>query len=153
MSGQSSVLAAVGTGARRAWGTLEDWVDRRFGQDEFAGHDPISHGFSPDAAQIEEAPVPLSAHAALYVVLALLVIAILWAIFGSVDRIVVAPGKIATRTPLVVMQPFTTSRILKIDVKAGDHVRKGQVLVAFDPAFVQADVASLQHEFSSRAHG
>ena len=77
---------------------------------------------------------------------ALLVIAILWSIFGSVDRIVVAPGKIATRTPMLVMQPFTTSRILQINVKAGDHVRKGQVMVRFDPAFAQADVASLQHK-------
>jgi hemolysin D len=146
MSGVSPVLEAMGAKGRKAWGALENWVDRRFGQDEFAGHDATTRGFSPDAVVIEEAPVPLSAHAALYAVLALLVIAILWAIFGSVDRIVVAQGKIATRTPLVVMQPFSTSRILKIDVKAGDHVRKGQVLVAFDPAFAQADVVSLQHK-------
>jgi len=63
-----------------------------------------------------------------------------------VDRIVVAPGKVATRSPLIVMQPFTTSRILQIDVKAGDHFRKGQVLVAFDSAFAQADVETLRHK-------
>jgi HlyD family secretion protein len=80
------------------------------------------------------------------VLAALLAIAILWSVFGSVDRIVVAPGKIATRTPMLVLQPFTTSRILQINVKAGDHVRKGQVMVRFDPAFAQADVASLQHK-------
>jgi len=131
---------------RRTWGMLESWVDRRLGDDEFSRHDAIIHGFSPDATQIEEAPVPIAAHATLYAVFALLVIAILWSVFGSVDRIVVAPGKVATRTPLVVMQPFSTSRILKIDVKAGDHVRKGQVLVFFDPAFAQADVVSLEHK-------
>jgi HlyD family secretion protein len=131
---------------RRTWGMLESWVDRRLGDDEFSRHDAIIHGFSPDATQIEEAPVPIAAHATLYAVFALLVIAILWSVFGSVDRIVVAPGKVATRTPLVVMQPFSTSRILKIDIKAGDHVRKGQVLVFFDPAFAQADVVSLEHK-------
>ena len=149
MSAVSSVLAVLGAKGRKAWGALENWVDRRFGEDEFAGHDAATLGFSPDAAAIEEAPVPVSAHAALYVVLALLIAAILWAIFGSVDRIVVAPGKIATRNPLAVMQPFSTSRILKIDVKAGDHVRKGQVLVSFDPAFAQADVVSLQHKVNT----
>src|SRR5690348_3510059 len=113
----SSMLAVLGARGRKAWGALENWVDRRFGEDEFAARDATARGFQPDAVAIEEAPVPLSAHAALYAVLALLVIAVLWAIFGSVDRIVVAPGKIATRTPLVVMQPFSTSRILKIDVK------------------------------------
>jgi hypothetical protein len=70
----------------------------------------------PDAVVIVEVPVPLSAHAALYVVLTLLLIAILWAVFGSMDRIVVAPGKVATRTPLGVMQPFSTSCILQINV-------------------------------------
>jgi HlyD family secretion protein len=134
---------------QQRWRELGDWVDRRFGADEFIRHDEVAHGFKPDAVVIEEAPVALSAHVVLYTVLVLLAIAILWSIFGSLDRIVVAPGKIATRTPMVVMQPFTTSRILQIDVKAGDHVRKGQVLVRFDPAFAQADVASLQHKMET----
>jgi HlyD family secretion protein len=108
--------------------------------------DQAANAFKPDAAAIEEAPVPLSAHAALYVVLSLLIAAIVWAVVGKVDRIVVAPGKIATTTPMLVMQPFTTSRVISIDVKAGDHVVKGQVLARFDPAFAQADVSSLQQK-------
>jgi len=130
------------------WNTLGTWVDSRFGDEEFSRDDAVAQNFKTDATAIEESPLPVSAHAALYVVLALLVIAILWAVFGSLDRIVVAPGKIATRTPVIVMQPFTTSRILQINAKPGDHVRKGQVLILFDPAFAQADVASLQQKVS-----
>jgi hemolysin D len=141
-----SHMEKLGDGIRRRWRALGGWVDRRFGDDEFARHEEGVQGFKPDAVAVEEAPVPLPANVALYLLAALLIIAILWSIFGSVDRIVVAPGKIATRTPLLVMQPFTTSRILGIDIKAGDHVRQGQVLVKFDPAFAQADVASLQHK-------
>jgi len=136
----------LGDGVQRRWRALGDWVDRRLGDEEFAQAEQIAQGFKPDAVAIEEAPVPLPAHVALYTLAVLLVIAILWSVFGSVDRIVVAPGKIATRTPMLVMQPFTTSRILQINVKAGDHVRKGQVLVKFDPAFAQADVVALQHK-------
>ncbi len=111
--------------------------------------DHAANAFKPDAAAIEEAPVPLSAHAALFVVAALLLTAIVWAVIGTVDRIVVAPGKIATRTPMLVMQPFTTSRVVEIAVKAGDHVVKGQVLARFDPAFAAADVSSLQQKVDS----
>jgi hemolysin D len=111
--------------------------------------DHAANAFKPDAAAIEEAPVPLSAHAALFVVAALLLTAIIWAVIGTVDRIVVAPGKIATRTPMLVMQPFTTSRVVEIAVKAGDHVVKGQVLARFDPAFAAADVSSLQQKVDS----
>lgn len=105
--------------------------------------------FQSDAAAIEEAPVPLTAHAALYVAMAMLLAAITWSAIGTVDRIVVAPGKIATRAPMLVMQPFTTSRVLEIAVKAGDHVKKGQLLVRFDPAFAQADVSSLEQKVAS----
>jgi len=130
----------------RHWRTLDEWIDQRFGDDVEAWDAQVAQGFKPDATAIEEAPIPVSANAALYTVIALLVIAILWSVIGAVDRIVVAPGKIATRTPMIVMQPFTTSRILEINVQPGDHVKKGQVLVSFDPAFAQADVASLAHK-------
>lgn len=125
---------------------LEHWVDKRFGDDVFGQDETVARGFKPDASAIEDAPVPLAANIALYGVLALLVIAILWAIFGSLDRIVVAQGKVATRTPIVVMQPFVTSRIVSVAVQTGDHVAKDQLLVKFDPAFAQADVASLRRK-------
>lgn len=136
---QKSLREAVNR--RRA--VIEKWIDRKLG-DENATETDLAFGFRPDAAALEESPVPVAAHATLYAALALLIVAILWSIFGSLDRIVVASGKIATRTPLLVMQPFTTSRIQQINIRAGDEVRKGQVLVTFDPAFAQADVAALE---------
>ena len=109
----------------------------------------VANDFQSDAAAIEEAPVSLTAHAALYLVLLLLVVAIVWAVIGTVDRIVVGSGKIASRTPMLVMQPFTTSRVVQIAVKPGDHVKKGQLLARFDPSFAQADVSTLQQKASS----
>ncbi|GAA0562759.1 HlyD family type I secretion periplasmic adaptor subunit [Rhizomicrobium electricum] len=127
------------------------WSDRTIDQ-MFGGVDPdsqLAHAFKTDAEALEEAPVPLSAHIALYAVLTFLGLAIIWSIVGTLDRIVVAQGKIATRTPLIVMSPYTTSRIQQIRVLPGDHVKKGQILVSFDPAFAQADVAALEHKVKS----
>jgi hemolysin D len=114
-----------------------------------ASFDKLANEFKSDAAAIEEAPVPISAHAVLYVFLALLVLAVIWSVVGRVDRIVIGQGKIATRDPMLVMQPFTTSRIVSIGVQAGDHVVKGQVLARFDPVFAEADVASLEQKVAS----
>jgi len=139
----ADIAYAIGQWFKRRRAAMDVWVDRRFG-----GTDPdsaVAQSFKTDATAIEEAPVPLSAHVALYMVLAFLVIAIVWSIVGTVDRIVVAEGKIATRTPLIVMSPYTTSRIQQVRVLPGDHVRRGQILVSFDPAFAQADVATLEH--------
>lgn len=141
------VLYGLRTAFLKRWARLGDFIESGFGGKDKDSE--VAQAFKSDAEALEEAPVPLSSHVALYTVLALLVIAILWSIFGSVDRIVVAPGKIATRTPLIVMQPYSTSRILQMHVQPGDHVRKGQVLVSFDPAFAQADVASLGHKVRS----
>jgi len=100
--------------------------------------------FKPDAIAIEEQPVPITIHAVMYVLCALLVIAILWSFIGAMDRIVVGQGKVTTTTPVVVLQPFAVSRILAIKVKPGDHVKKGDVLISFDPAFANADESSLE---------
>jgi HlyD family secretion protein len=114
-----------------------------------SGFDKLANDFKPDATAIEEAGVPVSAHAALYTFLALLVVAVIWSVVGQVDRIVVAQGKIATRDPMLVMQPFTTSRIVSINVQAGDHVVKGQVLARFDPVFAEADASALEQKVAS----
>ena len=139
----------LATTALKGWRQLASWLDVGFGEDKSPLDSALVHAFKPDATAIEEAPVPISAHLALYVVLTLLVIALLWAGFGSVDRIVVAPGKITTQTPLIVLQPFAASRVLAVRVRPGDHVRKGQILATFDPAFAQADAASLAYKVHS----
>ena len=130
----------------RRWAGIDDWIDARFGGHPNAA---AAQRFKPDSAAIEEAPIPLPAFSALYIVVALVLIALLWAIFGAVDRIVVASGKITTTAPLIVMQPFTTSRILKVRVRAGDSVKKGQVLITFDPAFAKADETSLTQKVAA----
>jgi HlyD family secretion protein len=128
--------------ARHGWSWLGLWIERRIGGPSAA--DPsVVHAFKPDAAAIEEAPIPISANSALYVILTLLLVAVLWSIFGTLDRVVVAQGRVVTTQPMIVMQPFTTSRVLGVHVKPGDRVRKDQVLVSFDPAFAAADEATL----------
>jgi hemolysin D len=134
----------------RKWKALDRWIESRFPDGQTGADNAIAHQFKGDAAAIEEAPMPVSAHAVLYVIVTLLALAMLWAVFGTLDRIVVAQGKIATRTPMIVMQPFTTSRITQLHVKPGDHVRKGQVLVSFDPAFALADQAALEQKVRGR---
>lgn len=132
----------------RLWLLIDQWVDRRVE----GGRSPVlasSHEFLADAEIVEEAPIAVSASVTLYAVALLVLSAITWATFGFVDRIVMAEGKIATQTPLIVVQPYSTSRILKFAAKPGDHVRKGDVLVTFDPALARADQLALEHKVAT----
>jgi hemolysin D len=114
-----------------------------------ANFERIANEFKDDAAAIEEARVPVATHAALWLALALLTLGVIWATIGRVDRIVVGEGKIANRDAMLVMQPFTTSRIVSIHVKSGDHVTRGQVMARFDPVFAEADAAALRSKVNS----
>ena len=116
-----------------------------------AGRGKTSFLHKSEAALIEEAPVGLPSHIILYVIVGFIFFALMFCIFGSVDRIVVATGKVTTRSPLVVLQPYSTSKISKIHVRPGDVVKKGQVLITFDPTFSNADEAALKQKVDSLA--
>lgn len=61
---------------------------------------------------------------------------------ARVDVIVVAPGRIATATPPIVLQPMERAIIRELRVRPGDVVRKGEVLATLDPTFAEADAAA-----------
>jgi len=116
-------------------------------------NDPLSAadhgGFLSDAEAIEKEPMPWQARATLYTLGALLVVAVLWASFAKVDRIVVGRGKLITTTPTIVVQPLEPSMIRSIDVQVGQIVKKGAHLATFDPTFASSDLSQLSARHAS----
>jgi HlyD family secretion protein len=102
--------------------------------------------FQPDAMELEEQSPPALARLTLYAVVLFLGCAVLWASLASMDEIVVAPGKLLTTRPMLVVQPLETSVIRSVAVKIGDTVRKGQTLATLDPTFVTADAQQLREK-------
>ena len=102
--------------------------------------------YLPDARALEERPIPPTARATVYVLVALLSAIVLWSALARVERVVVAPGRLSFNVPKLVIQPLETSVIRSIDVRVGDRVRKGQILAHLDPTFNEASrVASEDH--------
>lgn len=96
------------------------------------------HGFQPDAVEAELTPVPPRARWTLYLLALFVATALLWASLATVDRVVVAPGKITSRQEKLVVQPLEPSVIKEIHVSVGQRVEAGQVLVTLDPTFAEA---------------
>lgn len=105
--------------------------------------------FLPDADEIERRPFPLAARVTLYVVLAMLLAFLLWAVLFDVDRVVMARGRLVTPLPNIVVQPLETSIIKSLDVRIGQVVKKGDRLATLDPTFAEADQGQLRSRLRS----
>lgn len=111
--------------------------------------DPAAVAFQPDAAEIEETPLPWAARSSIYLVAALVVTALLWATFSKVDRVVTARGKLVTIDPLIVVQPLETAVIRTINVGVGDTVKAGAVLATLDPTFTESQETADRERLNS----
>lgn len=109
-----------------------------------ARHLRLVSEFQPDATEIEERRYPLIASMTIYVLLALIASAIVWASLSQIDKIVVSTGKLVTTKPNIVVQPIETSVVRSIEVADGELVRAGQVLARLDSTFSQSDLGQLQ---------
>ncbi|MCC6889418.1 MAG: HlyD family type I secretion periplasmic adaptor subunit [Hyphomicrobiales bacterium] len=111
--------------------------------------DPLAVDFQPDAARIEQRPLPVFARSVVYTVIGLIAVAALWATFSKVDRVVVARGKMITVDPLIVVQPLETSVIRSIEVGVGDVVQAGAVLATLDPTFTDSQEQAVRERLAS----
>lgn len=106
-------------------------------------------GFLSEAETIENEPMPWPARATLYVLAALLLVAVTWASLARIDRIVVGRGKLITTTPTIVVQPLEPAMIRSIEVQVGQIVKKGTRLASFDPTFASSDLSQLSVRHAS----
>nr|WP_319566452.1 HlyD family type I secretion periplasmic adaptor subunit [uncultured Rhodoferax sp.] len=107
--------------------------------------------FLPAALSLVETPVHPAPRRLAYGLMALFVIALVWAYFGQVDIVAVAPGRIIVSERTKVIQPLEASIVKKVRVKDGDRVTAGQVLVELDPTMASADSASVQEQLHTQA--
>ncbi|WP_112661846.1 HlyD family type I secretion periplasmic adaptor subunit [Microvirga flavescens] len=105
--------------------------------------------FQPDAIEVEERVPPRIARLTLYLVTALIAVAVAFACLTEVDEIAVARGKLITSEPNIVIQPLENSVIRSIGVNVGQTVKAGQVLAVLDPTFTQSDVQQLKTKFEA----
>jgi hemolysin D len=95
--------------------------------------------FLPAALEILETPASPVGRAIGGLIVLFFAIAIVWAIFGHVDIIATAPGKIVPTGRTKTIQPLETGIVSAIHVQDGDKVTAGQVLIELDRTVTQAE--------------
>lgn len=107
---------------------------------------PDTIDFLTETEAIEHRRIPAFARSTLYLIVAFIVCAFIWAAFSNIDRVVSARGTLTSTSETMVLQPFVTSVIRSINVREGQIVRKNQLLASFDPTFAEADLSKLKQE-------
>lgn len=102
--------------------------------------------FLPAALSLQATPPHPAPRRAMWAIMALFLIALVWAFVGKVDIVAVAPGRIVVSEGTKLLQPLEASVVNAIHVKDGDRVKAGQVLIELDPTTAKADSSRVQQE-------
>ena len=95
--------------------------------------------FAPAILAIQARPASPLPRVMLYTLLTLFVLIVLWAIFGKVDVVAVAQGKLVPQSYLKIVQPAEAGIVKEILVKEGDRVTAGQALMRMDAQLQDSD--------------
>ena len=104
--------------------------------------DRLRYEFLPAAEEIVETPAAPLGHIIIWLITALLIIAGCWSYFGRLDVVAVANGKISSEGSTKVIQPAVSGVVMKINVREGQTVKKGDVLIELDKTVAEKDVAA-----------
>jgi len=105
--------------------------------------------FLPAALSLQETPPHPAPRRAIWAVISLFCIALLWACFGKIDIVAVAPGRIEVSEGTKLVQPLETSVVKAIHVQDGAKVKAGDVLIELDATAAQADSSRVTQERAS----
>ncbi|MCO4089659.1 MAG: HlyD family type I secretion periplasmic adaptor subunit [Limnohabitans sp.] len=105
---------------------------------------PHEAQFLPAALSLQETPVSPAPRVAMWMLIGFAVLALLWAIFGKIEVVATAQGKVVPNDRTKTIQPFETATVKAIHVTDGQQVRAGDVLIELDATMAQADLERLQ---------
>jgi hemolysin D len=105
--------------------------------------------FLPAALEIVETPPSPIGRAIGATIVAVFVLALIWASLGHVDIVATATGKIVPTGGSKVIQPFETGVVRAVRVADGQTVSAGDVLIELDPTINQGETDHLRGDLQS----
>jgi HlyD family secretion protein len=111
--------------------------------------DPLD--FAPGILRLEQAPPSPLPRYVLWTLLVLVAAALTWSVFGRLDIIAVAPGRLVPQRYLQIVQPAEPGVLREMLVREGDTVQAGQVLARMDMRASDADRSQLENQIALTA--
>ncbi len=115
---------------------------------QLAGVDPLD--FSPGLLRIQAQPPTPFARTVLYSLLILFGLLLIWAVFGKLDIVASAEGKLLPQSYLKIVQPSEQGVIREILINEGQRVKAGETLMRMDTTLTDADGKEIQTDYLSK---
>lgn len=107
---------------------------------------PEAADFAPGLLAIQESPPARLPRTILYSVGVLFAILFVWALFGKLDIVASAEGRLVPKSYIKIVQPAEAGIVTEILVRDGQLVTAGQVLLRMDGTTASADLGSLNSD-------
>lgn len=113
--------------------------------------EPDMADFAPGLLAIQESPPGRMPLVMAYALGALFVILCLWAVFGKLDIVASAEGRLVPQTYIKIVQPADAGIVRDILVAEGMAVAAGQVLMRMDTRLADADAKTIRNELQLKS--
>lgn len=123
------------------------WSQRR--ETDSPNLQPHEAQFLPAALALRDTAIHPAPRVTLWLIMAFALIAVLLAIYGRIDVVAIAVGKILPNDRTKVIQSMETAVVKSIHVHDGQDVVAGQVLIELDATAAAADSERLHSEVQS----
>lgn len=107
---------------------------------------PHEAQFLPAALSLQETPVSPAPRVAMWLLISVGVLTLMWATFGHIDVVATAQGKVIPNGHIKTIQPFETATVKAIHVSDGQSVKAGDVVIELDPTTAHADQDRVQSD-------
>lgn len=125
-------------------------MQHRMAESRISTMTPEAIEFAPGLLAIQESPPSKLPKTILYLVIVLFFILLGWAIFGKLDIVATAEGRLIPKSYVKIVQPSEGGIIKEILVHEGQSVKAGEVLIRMDGNTAHADEKSVEGEMKLR---
>lgn len=103
--------------------------------------------FLPAALALQESPVSPVPRRLMWILILIAALALIWTVFGKIDVVATAHGKIVPNARTKLIQPLEAASIASIQVRDGQYVQKGDVLIVMDGTVADAEHVRIRQEW------
>ncbi|HSA05765.1 MAG TPA: HlyD family type I secretion periplasmic adaptor subunit [Candidatus Gastranaerophilales bacterium] len=100
--------------------------------------DDDSHEFKPLLVEIVDEPVSPLGRSMFWIIIGAMVFTVFWLIFGEIDIVITARGKIIPTGQVKIIQSIDSGVINALKVQEGDYVKQGEILMEIDPSITES---------------